>query len=104
MEGGSPVILAIKHGVYRHEILGAFDSTDEAIATGREFVTNEHDHYHMVEVVRVSIGESEVTLGFVEPDWEYIAQKRPNNSVCWSSHVKHFRGTKWSPVPGETDV
>ncbi len=81
VEGGGPVILAIKRGVYRHEILGAFDNPDEAVALGREFIGLEDDHYHSVEVVRVSIGESEQLLGVVEPVWEHVPQERPTGTA-----------------------
>jgi hypothetical protein len=96
------VILAIKTGVYRHEVLGAFLDLDEAISLAKEFVVLEGDHYHCVELVRVEGGKlGEESLGVVEAAWEHIPQDGPPGAVPRSSHRKEYRGVRWVPVEGQ---
>jgi hypothetical protein len=96
------VYIAIRRGVYRHEVVGAFTELDRAIAAGHESVQTEHDHYHDVEVLACALnGGEEELIGEVTAVWEHIPQERPPGACSWSSHRKEYKGTRWTgAAPG----
>ncbi len=52
----SRVFVCIREGVYRHEIVGVFETLNEAIEKSRIAIEAEHDRYHAVEIIQALIG------------------------------------------------
>lgn len=100
------VYVAIKRGVYRHDVLGAWEYLDSAIETGKAFVDAEEDHYHQVEVVRVIIGlPGERLVGSVVAKWDRQPNpewgRMPPGVYSQCSMISTYVGTEWVPHVGD---
>lgn len=94
------VYLAIKRGVYRHEVLAASDNPETVSHVGREFIRREHDHHHDVEIVCLpltsyqgvaSIAESVLNrLTWLPDSGSPIDQTGPGKVVNWQPGMGHF--------------
>ncbi len=49
------VYVAIRAGVYRHDILGVFSTVEAASYIGQCAIIAESDHYHSVDVVELDL-------------------------------------------------
>lgn len=56
---GPLVWIAIRRGIYRHEVLGVFPSLEDAEAVGLASVNAEHDHYHDVEILESVVAHAQ---------------------------------------------
>jgi hypothetical protein len=73
MKGGRMIVyIAIKEGVYRHEIVGVYDDVNKAIERAKELCDAEPDDYHNFDIgectLNTPIGDVEI-VQTINKEW-----------------------------------
>jgi len=86
-EEGRGLFVAVRQGIYRHEIIGIYRRLDQALLAGAQTIEEEPDHYHTAAVVEVRLGETLVMPCHFKVDatWRDAPQspERPLATLFW---------------------
>lgn len=69
------IFIVVKEGVYRHEIIGAFDNFLDAVDTATKAINRERDSYHEFAIYKFYLNE-QTDDGIAV---HRISRKKPNS-------------------------
>jgi hypothetical protein len=90
----SLIYIAVQRGIYRHDIVAACRTLEEAKVLGSDAIRAEPDHYHGVEIVsrRVGKGGPETVIGTLIPKTGPVTYENGRHSellsIAWEEYAE----------------